>query len=98
MRYLRTITIYLSLSASALTAEPAHTEKNVAYGTHERQVLDFYQADSRKPTPLVLHIHGGGWINGDKKDPLGLEKYLNAGISVASINYRYTLQAQAQGN
>ncbi len=97
MRYLRTFPVFLSLSASALTAEPAPTEKNVAYGIHERQVLDFYQADSRKPTPLVLHIHGGGWINGDKKDPPGLEKYLNAGISVASINYRYTWQAQAEG-
>jgi len=63
-------------------------------------VLDFYQTDSRKPTPLVLHIHGGGWINRDKKDPPGLKKYLQAGISVASINYRYTLQVQvqAQGN
>jgi len=94
MRYLKTLSTLLSLSASAVAAEPEPTEKNVAYGIHERQVLDFYQADSRKPTPLVLHIHGGGWINGDKKDSPGLEKYLNAGISVTSINYCYTLQAQ----
>jgi len=32
----------------------------VAYGSHPRQVLDFYQAKSDKPTPVVFHIHGGG--------------------------------------
>ena len=39
----------------------------VAYGTHPRQVLDFYQAKSDKPTPVVFYIHGGGWQGGDKK-------------------------------
>lgn len=45
----------------------APTKANVPYGTHERQVLDFYQAKSEKPTPVVFYIHGGGWQNGDKK-------------------------------
>jgi acetyl esterase/lipase len=40
---------------------------NVPYGTHPRQVLDFYQAKSDQPTPVVFYIHGGGWRNGDKK-------------------------------
>ncbi len=52
------------------------TLANIAYGTHERQVLDFYCADSDKPTPLVYHIHGGGWVTGDKAKVGGLEKYL----------------------
>src|SRR6185503_5558226 len=76
---------------------PTPTHANVAYGTHERQVLDFYQATSEKPTPVVFHIHGGGWVAGDKKNVAGLEKYLAAGISVVSINYRYTTQAQLAG-
>ena len=42
------------------------TEANLAYGTNPRQVLDFYQAQSSQPTPLVFHIHGGGWVAGDK--------------------------------
>ncbi len=73
------------------------TEGNVHYGLHERQVLDFYQADSDKPTPLVIWIHGGGWVSGDKKNVYGLDRYLEAGISVVSINYRYTWQAQLAG-
>ena len=73
------------------------TEANVAYGTHERQVLDFYRAESDQPTPLVFFIHGGGWVRGDKANPGALEQYLASGISVVSINYRYTWQAQLAG-
>lgn len=73
------------------------TLPNVAYGTHERQVLDFYGAKSDKPTPLLFHIHGGGWVRGDKERVVELEACLAAGISVVSINYRYTQQAQLAG-
>lgn len=78
-------------------AGPAPTKANVAYGTHERQVLDFYQAKSNKPTPLVFHIHGGGWTAGDKGKVGNIQPYLDAGISVVSINYRYSWQAQLDG-
>lgn len=73
------------------------TLANVAYGTHERQVLDFYKAESSRPTPLLFHIHGGGWVAGDKAGVGQLDKYLAAGISVVSINYRYSTQAQLAG-
>lgn len=73
------------------------TQANVAYGTHERQVLDFYQAKSAQPTPLLFFIHGGGWVTGDKKNPGSLKQCLAAGISVVSINYRYSWQAHIAG-
>ena len=75
----------------------APTVANVAYGTHERQVLDFYKAESAKPTPLLFFIHGGGWVAGDKSGVGELEACLAAGISVVSINYRYSWQAQLAG-
>jgi acetyl esterase/lipase len=75
----------------------APTVANVPYGTHERHVLDFYKADSRKPTPLLFFIHGGGWVAGDKSGVGELEACLKAGISVVSINYRYSWQAQIAG-
>jgi len=88
--------------AAEKKAEPAAPETkptlaNVAYGTHERQVLDFYKAPSDKPTPLLFFIHGGGWVAGDKKGPGSLRQCLEAGISVVSINYRYSWQAQLDG-
>ncbi len=60
---------------------------DVAYGEHPRQVLDFYQAQSDKPTPVVFYIHGGGWRGGDKKT--NPQAFLAKGISVVAINYRY---------
>lgn len=80
-------------------AGPAPTLADVRYGEHERQVLDFYKADSDKPTPLLFFIHGGGWTGGDKSGRTGpsAKAYLAAGISVVSINYRYAWQAQIAG-
>jgi acetyl esterase/lipase len=68
------------------------TVADLHYGPHERQVLDFYQAKSDKPTPLLFYIHGGGWMAGDKNS-VGVASYLAAGISVVSINYRYISMA-----
>ncbi len=75
--------------------QPAKTAANEKYGTHERQVFDFWQAKSDKPTPLVLYIHGGGWRGGDKNGLSGtvIQQYLDNGISVAAINYRYVQNA-----
>src|SRR3984957_17708855 len=88
--------------ASTLPATPAPdlpkpTLANVPYGTHERQVLDFYKAESTQPTPLLLFIHGGGWVAGDKSAAASMFKVLDAGISIVSINYRYSWQAQIAG-
>ncbi len=77
--------------------QPKPTHANVPYGDRARQVLDFWQATSTRPTPVVLHIHGGGWVTGDKALVAGLEQYLAAGISVVSINYRYVSQAALAG-
>jgi len=76
---------------------PPPTIADVPYGTHPKQVLDFYKATSDKPTPLVFFIHGGGWVHGSKQ-PVGVKDFLNAGISVVSIEYRFTSDAEAEGH
>jgi acetyl esterase/lipase len=87
-----------SLSTLLSAADkPEPTLANVAYGEHERQVLDFYRATSDKPTPLLFYIHGGGWVGGDKNLVADVAAYLEKGISVVSINYRYSWQAQLAG-
>lgn len=67
------------------------THANVKYGEHERNVLDIWLADSAKPTPLAIYIHGGGFRSGSKEKLKSndLNGLLKAGISVAAINYRY---------
>jgi acetyl esterase/lipase len=67
-----------------------------AYGKDsERQKFDFWQAKSDAPTPVVLLIHGGGWKGGDKNTygTAAIQPLLDAGISVASLNYRFIPQA-----
>ena len=71
-------------AAKGLT--PTHV--NVAYDSHERTVLDFWQAKGEGPRPLLIYIHGGGWIKGDKKAMKNAQTYLAHGISVAAVNYR----------
>ena len=73
------------------------THANVKYGAHERNELDIWLADSDKPTPLVIYIHGGAFKGGGR----GIwcrwneaDKFLKAGISVAMINYRYCFQGE----
>lgn len=70
-----------------------------AYGDQsERQKFDLYLAKSDSPTPLLLMIHGGGWKSGDKSSyATQVKPYLDAGISVAAINYRFIDQAMEQG-
>ena len=79
--------------ASAYTPDvPNPTHSEVRYGTHDRNVLDFWKAKSEKPTPVASIIHGGGWKGGSKErldrfaDPDAL---LQKGISIVAINYRY---------
>lgn len=79
---------------------PEPTVADYEYGKDSsRQRFDFWKAQSDKPTPVVLLIHGGGWKNGDKtgygNNPI--KKYLQEGISVAAINYRFIDQAMEQG-
>jgi acetyl esterase/lipase len=75
---------------------PPPAQANVAYGEHQRQVLDFWKADTKEPAPLLFFIHGGGWQNGDKAG-IAVAPYLKEGISVVSINYRYVQQAKEAG-
>jgi acetyl esterase len=71
------------------------TYSDVRYGKHERNVFDFWKAESDAPTPLVVFIHGGGFRNGDKSGALNpenseyLKRCLENGVSFASINYPF---------
>ena len=84
-----------SVMAQTTPPLPAATFKDVSYGPHERHKLDVWQAKADAPTPLVIFIHGGGWHGGEKTDlPVKLlNSMLARGISVASVNYRFTSMA-----
>lgn len=71
----------------------APTEANVSYGSDPMNVIDFWKAPGEGPRPLLVYIHGGGWLGGDKKqDTSHYQPFLDKGISCAAINYRLTGQ------
>ena len=73
--------------------------ENIAYGPHERNVLDFWKAKSDKPTPVVIFIHGGGFHTGSKENYRAdstLAEMLKSGVSCAAINYRFLDHAPIQ--
>src|SRR5438132_1248179 len=84
--------ILVLLTLIVQPAKPAPDIADAKYGPHPRNVLDLWQAKGDGPRPVVVFIHGGGFRGGNKEQ-LGadlLHRCLDAGISVAAINYRLT--------
>ena len=76
------------------------TEQDLRYSKEfERSLLDLWVAEAKKPTPLVVYFHGGGFKKGDKKffqnNPM-LRKYYPKGISFASVNYPFLGQVEGR--
>ena len=47
----------------------AYEALNVSYGPDENQVFDIYLPENRThTTKILILIHGGSWISGDKMD------------------------------
>ena len=53
--------------ADEAKGQKSPTHANVKYGAHQRNVFDIWLADSDKPTPLAIYIHGGGFRAGSKE-------------------------------
>jgi len=74
---------------------------NVRYNndTLQKHLLDIYMPASTKgKVPLVILIHGGGWLSNDKYADIGYMKKTVAGIisngyALASIDYRFSTDA-----
>lgn len=66
---------------------------NLSYGNDPQQILDVYLPAGRSSTttPLLVLIHGGAWVSGDKSDfaPYidSIKKFLPQ-YAIANINYR----------
>ena len=77
----------------------APTYTDLAYADQSAaQKLDLYLPTSGEgPFPVLIMVHGGGFMFGDKADGAGLtgvDQLLEAGYAVASINYRLSGEAQ----
>jgi acetyl esterase/lipase len=74
---------------------------NIAYNndTLTKHLLDIYLPRNAKgKIPLVIFIHGGGWLGNDKYADIGYMKktvaeIVTSGFALASIDYRFSTQA-----
>jgi acetyl esterase/lipase len=67
-------------------------KKNIAYGSDRLQRLDLVLPRNRssEKTPLVIFIHGGAWILGNKNYfRREIKQFADSGFACASINYRF---------
>jgi acetyl esterase/lipase len=75
------------------TVPQAVSITNVAYGADALQKMDVYlpQGRSADSTKVLLLIHGGGWVEGDKSDFAAFVDTIKKrlpGYAIFNINYR----------
>ncbi len=74
---------------------------NIPYNNDslQKHLLDIYlPANIKGKIPLVIFIHGGGWLSNDKYADIGYMKktvaeLVSSGFAMASIDYRFSTQA-----
>jgi acetyl esterase/lipase len=83
----------LSSTESSANHNPEVTFIQVPYGLDPRQTLEIaYRPNDVNPSPVVLFIHGGSWISGDRSMMRRYQdQVVNAGYIYVSMNYRFVL-------
>jgi acetyl esterase/lipase len=79
-----------STITSTKEVETYQIYKDLSYGDNQRNALDLYMPSNYQNHSIVLFLHGGAWVSGDKsfyKDYM--TKIAALGIPCASMNYRY---------
>ena len=74
---------------------------NIQYNndTLKKHLLDIYlPANAKGKIPLVIFVHGGGWLSNDKYADMGYMKktvaeIVASGFALASIDYRFSTEA-----
>lgn len=72
--------------------------RDVAYGSAARQHFDVYAPPQAHAAPVILMVHGGAWMLGDKKMKYVIEnkvgRWVPRGFVFISIDYRMLPEAQ----
>lgn len=66
------------------------------YGPQSKQNLEVYKPSIKKgdQTPVILYVHGGSWMAGDKENVADKPKFFNdMGYTFISVNYRLAPKA-----
>ncbi|HET7434590.1 MAG TPA: alpha/beta hydrolase [Thermoanaerobaculia bacterium] len=85
----RFLALILALLATPLFAGTFSTIENIEYASPggERLYLDLRIPDGPGPHPVIVYLHSGAWISGDRTGGPALRQ-ATRGYAVASIDYR----------
>ena len=81
--YLLLLSILTATSLFAQNVEPTH--KHVSYGSHKDMKLNFWKIEAKEPTPLLVHIHGGGWLGGKKNETISDLTFSSRGTVIVPL-------------
>lgn len=89
------------LYAPLLLARPRagiEVTRGVAYGPHERQVLDVFRPQGAPAADVVVFVHGGAFVRGERSTPQGvydnvLAWFARQGFVGVNVEYRHAPQA-----
>ena len=81
-----------ALRASVLINHAYDVNSNITYGVannFELKLDVYHSREAKSPTPVVMMIHGGGWLVSNKDDyVLTAAPYLVMGFAVVNVEYR----------
>ncbi|MEV8531419.1 alpha/beta hydrolase [Streptomyces sp. NPDC051211] len=88
---------------AVLTEDGVRHFDGITYATtpgYRPRLLDVHVPAGDEPVPAVIWIHGGGWLEGDRRYPpptvpveLLHRSVLRAGMALVCIDYRHSLEA-----
>jgi acetyl esterase/lipase len=81
-----------AVRSAALIDQGYAVDAGVTYKTanrYEAKLDVYYKEGAKAPLPVVMYIHGGGWVEGTKEGAqMELLPYLTMGFSVVNVEYR----------
>lgn len=88
-----TVVLYRPLLAASPRSGVA-VVRDLAYGPHRRHRLDIYRGPDRRRAPVVVFVHGGGYVGGERDiDEFAygnvLTYFARNGLLAVSATYRF---------
>ncbi|NNC65159.1 MAG: alpha/beta hydrolase [Gammaproteobacteria bacterium] len=71
---------------------------DIVYGPHERHRLDVHTSTVRRssaPVPVVVYVHGGGFVRGNRQASRNVSDYF-ASLGLVGVNITYRLAPEAK--
>ena len=96
---IRTVVVPYTYQADRLKSKDYKgvTTKDIVYKKHKdyELILTVDFAETEKPAPFVVYIHGGGWARGNNGSSRSLSQYLAKQKGITGVRVSYTLAPQS---